>query len=193
MKRFLQEVVWRLSLVAALLTCASLAAWGQEKVIHPVYTNIQGNGISIKGPTEVADGETLRFEIVGDDEYSLEIWQDESPVLDHNFEQELNTVTVRNVTGTILINLSQAYYFTLDGVRYKTYVNSVVAFADVVEATPPSNVELKNFVEHDGVTYIVGDYNGCYNQFDNITSLTLPNTWLTCSPNSLNGMKGLKE
>ena len=33
MKRFLQEVVWRLSLVAALLTCASLAAWGQEQNI----------------------------------------------------------------------------------------------------------------------------------------------------------------
>ena len=47
MKRFLQEVVWRLSLVAALLTCASLAAWGQEpenpdegtteKVMHKIY------------------------------------------------------------------------------------------------------------------------------------------------------------
>ena len=50
MKRFLQEVVWRLSLVAALLTCASLAAWGQEpenpeegtteKVMHKIYTYV---------------------------------------------------------------------------------------------------------------------------------------------------------
>ena len=204
MKRFLQEVVWRLSLVAALLTCASLAAWGQEpenpdeetteKVMHPVYINLQGNDIDINGPTEVADGEDFQFEIVGGEGgSSLSVYQDGKSV---NIIPDGNVITVKNVTGTILISVSQAYYFTVDGVRYRTYVGSLDAFADgdnAVEVAPSSNVELKNYVEYDGVLYWVQNYYGCYNRFDNITSLTLPNTSMFYSSNTMNTLNGLKE
>ena len=204
MKRFLQEVVWRLSLVAALLTCTALAAWGQEpenpdegtteKVMHPVYINLQGNDIDINGPTEVVDGEDFQFEIVGGEGgSSLSVYQDGQSA---NIEPDGNVITVKNVTGTILISVSQAYYFTVDGVRYRTYVGSLDAFADgdnAVEVAPSSSVELKNYVEYEGVLYWVQSYYGCYNRFDNITSLTLPNTSMFYSSNTMNTLNGLKE
>ena len=77
MKRFLQEVAWRLSLVAALLTCASLAAWGQEpenpdeetteKVMHKIYTYVSPTQDVefVNLPEEVEDGGSFTFSVLG--------------------------------------------------------------------------------------------------------------------------------
>ena len=163
-----------------------------EKVMHPVYINLQGNGISIDAPKEVADGEDLRFKVVIGDATGLilKVYQGRESA---DVMRDGGDMIVRNVTGAILISVSQDSYFTVDGVGYRTYVSSVNAFPQQVETAPSSSVELKGFVEHDGVTYRVENYFGCYDWFDNITSFTLPNTSMFYSPNAMSGMSGLKE
>ena len=195
MKRFLQEVVWRLSLVAALLTCASLAAWGQEetpeKVMYPVYTNIQGNK-TINAPSEIAEGETLYFTVGGVSGGSLGAYNGGEGCgigLDDNSQYYIS-----NVKGPVLLHAEEGRtYTTADGVTYSGPMNSFEIIDRRATQPSSSSVELKNVVQIDGVNYWVQNYQGCFNEYENVTSMTFPNTVMYFGANSIDKQIGLKE
>ena len=199
-KLFLLKVGWRLSLVAALLTCASFAMWGQEtenpdegtteKVMHKVYTNTWGN-IDINAPETVEDGATLTFSLEkGDIVYNVMAYYNgmhEQP----NW-QDNNTLTLENVKTDVLLFAFENKVVTIDGVQFSIdegYGSETAAY--LYAGQPESNeVVVKNVIEVDGSIYPMRDYNGAFNEYDNITSITFPNTPImivSCE------QKGLKE
>ena len=195
MKRFLQEVVWRLSLVAALLTCTALAAWGQEetpeKVMYPVYTNIQGNK-TINAPSEIAEGETLYFTVGGVSGGSLGAYNGGESCgleLDDNSQYY-----IPNIKGPVLLHAEEGRtYTTADGVTYSGPMNSFEIIDRRATQPSSSSVELKNRVQIDGVNYWVQNYNGCFNEYESVTSITFPNTVMYFGANSIDKQTGLKE
>ena len=182
------------------MTCASLAAWGQEtenpdegtteKVMHKVYTNTWGN-IGINAPETVEDGATLTFSLEkGDIVYNVMAYYNgmhEQP----NW-QDNNTLTLENVKTDVLLFAFENKVVTIDGVQFSIdegYGSETAAY--LYAGQPESNeVVVKNVIEVDGSIYPMRDYNGAFNEYDNITSITFPNTPImivSCE------QKGLKE
>ena len=200
MKRFLQEVVWRLSLVAALLTCASLAAWGQEetpeKVMYPVYTNVQGN-VTIDVPSEIAEGETLYFTIGRGAGVEGSGVGASHGGKNCDIESDGNSqYHISDIKGPVLIYVQEMKtYTTADGITYFGSMNSFTISDSRKGMTQPSSssVELKNVVQIDGVNYWVQNYQGCFNEYENVTSMTFPNTVMYFGANSIDKQIGLKE
>ena len=196
MKRFLQEVVWRLSLVAALLTCTALAAWGQEKVMHPVYTYTHGD-IEIDCPTEIADGEDLYFGMKGGSgSYFTFVFVDgvrkifESDGLEYISEE--NRYCLHNVTGPVLLEMLEETTCEVDGLLYKlsAWYNADLAINQLLDI---SSLELKNVITVGDKTYRILDYKGQFNANASIASITFPNSDLKFYSGSIDNQPGLRE
>ena len=164
-----------------------------EKVMHPVYINEQGS-MTIDAPSEVADGETLNFKL-GAGAGHISVTQNGAWC---SIEGMNKDYFVSNVKGPILICArSEEYYTTEDGNFYVVANTREALYNWELESSlqPSSSVELKNMVEINGVNYSVRNYVGwgCFNEYENVTSLTFPNTFMYFSPNSIDKQVGLKE
>ena len=172
--------------MAALLTCASLAAWGQEPenpdeetteetAVYKVYTN-EPEGVEITVPqSEIEAGGTLIFTVTGEGVKDVIVFQDGEGIYagkDDGVNEGEHTV--EDIQGDILIVATADKFITVDGVTYRSNGDFDMQYWSA-EQPASSSVELKNVLEtEDGVYYEVTTYLGCYAEYDNVTSITFP-------------------
>ena len=174
--------------MAALLTCASLAAWGQEKMKFPVYINEWGD-VKIEAPDSVGEGEDLYFTVEPRQERGFWCFNDgnssSAPLVDGKH-------CLSNVTGPVLLCVSEYAKYTIDGVTYNIGIESIAYYAEA-DQPKTSSVELKSIIQIDGIYYDVLSYNGCFNQYENIESIVFPSSPMIFYSNTINKQVGLKE
>ena len=220
MKRFLQEVVWRLSLVAALLTCTALAAWGQEPenpdegtteetAVYKIYTNTWGD-VKIEAPTEVEAGGSFDFTLTwGPDAKGGNMWvlQDgESLFLEpmpelFPLQEREQTLTVPNVQGTILIVVEEYKTFVDGELEYYSFGSSTQASSYAYDnAITSTSLEIKSGVTDGEGHYFWNNYfGGLWEKAgmsvaeNNVESITLPNAEIMFASMALSTMPKLKE
>ena len=214
-KLFLLKVGWRLSLVAALLTCASLAAWGQEtenpdegtteKVMHKIYTYVSPtqNVEFVNLPEEVEDGGSFTFSVRGSSTVGIYEGRYSKDDEDREYGESTSescTMTIHNVKGAILLEIDvNSITAVVDSVEYNLNPNTLTgSYGSDPSSVAPDNVELKTVINVDGVNYDIQTYWGNYNNCTNVTSITLPMVYWAANyfritENSMNNMPGLKE
>lgn len=181
--------------MAMVLLCSLFQARGQEadstKVMHPVYVHVLGD-IKIDAPREIADGEDLTFTI-SNPLAEVNVWQDKENVYSAGVAGN-STITVPDVRGTILIRGEEESEYVVDGVRYgATERFESAAISGVQDRPTSSNVELSNVLPVGGGYYQCTGYGGGFNQYENVTSITFPNTRMRFTDGAINHQPGLRD
>ena len=156
---------------------------------YPIYKNTVGD-VKINIPDSLMEEERLSFTLIEEEEKPASVTGYSDGEWIH-FEQDGDTFLGPEVKAPVLIYAVKDQLLEVDGIIYS--ISQGFAYYYSVSKLDNQSVELKNVLEVGGVYYPITNYGGCFNQCDNITSLTFPGSSMSFDNNSMNIQSGLRE